>query len=194
MNNGLAKTGAEPFFTQEYAMANRISTNNYLRAAGRYLDLDVRTFSGSRGITSTRMRPWVSEMLMAAVIDDSSWFDSAYQRAIQAASDMGKENPEDSVKRSFQAYHPLRYVFQTMPSEAEYYKLLESLNADGRIQVQQTIRNINDYGSILGISPSEGKIKKAASPTTIRSNIMRDLDLPSARSLRDKALATASSL
>ena len=194
LNNGLAKTGAEPFFTQEYAMANRISTNNYLRAAGRYLDLDVRTFSGSRGITSTRMRPWVSEMLMAAVIDDSSWFDSAYQRAIQAASDMGKENPEDSVKRSFQAYHPLRYVFQTMPSEAEYYKLLESLNADGRIQVQQTIRNINDYGSILGISPSEGKIKKAASPTTIRSNIMRDLDLPSARSLRDKALATASSL
>ena len=191
LNNGLAKAGSEPMFEQEYAMASRISTNNYLRAAGRYMDLDVRTFSGAKGITSTRMRPWVSEMLMAAVVDDEMWFDKAWQRAVLEAEAMGKEDPIDSVKRSFQAYHPLRYVFQTMPTAAEYYELLDTMNADGQASVQQTIRNINEYGTILGITPSEGKLEKPKTATSFRSQITRDLDLPSSEAIKRQAFSTA---
>jgi len=191
LNNGLAKAGSEPMFEQEYAMASRISTNNYLRAAGRYMDLDVRTFSGAKGITSTRMRPWVSEMLMAAVVDDEMWFDKAWQRAVSEAEAMGKEDPIDSVKRSFQAYHPLRYVFQTMPTAAEYYELLDTMNADGQAAVQQTIRNINEYGTILGITPSEGKLDKPKTATSFRSQITRDLDLPSSEAIKRQAFSTA---
>ena len=191
LNNGLAKAGSEPMFEQEYAMASRISTNNYLRAAGRYMDLDVRTFSGAKGITSTRMRPWVSEMLMAAVVDDEMWFDKAWQRAVLEAEAMGKEDPIDSVKRSFQAYHPLRYVFQTMPTAAEYYELLDTMNADGQAAVQQTIRNINEYGTILGITPSEGKLEKPKTATSFRSQITKDLDLPSSEAIKRQAFSTA---
>jgi hypothetical protein len=175
LNNALAKTGSEPLFEQEYAMAQRIGTNNYLRAAGRYLDLDVRTFSGTRGITSTRMRPWVSDMLMAAVTDDQVWFDTSWRRAVEEAEAMGKTDPGDSVKRSFQAYHPLRYIYQTMPSELEYLQILDTIEEtsgiEGKMQVQQTIRNINDYGTLMGITPSEGKEEKAPSTNTMRQQV-----------------------
>ena len=178
LNNALAKTGSEPLFEQEYAMAQRIGTNNFLRAAGRYLDLDVRTFSGTRGITTTRMRPWVSDMLMASITDDQVWFDTSWRRAVEEAEAMGKTDPEDTVKRSYQAYHPLRYIYQTMPSELEYLQILDSIEEtsgiDGRMQVQQTIRNINDYGSLMGINPSEGKAERSPSPSTIKRQVFGD--------------------
>jgi hypothetical protein len=178
LNNALAKTGSEPLFEQEYAMAQRIGTNNFLRAAGRYLNLDVRTFSGTRGITTTRMRPWVSDMLMASITDDQVWFDTSWRRAVQEAEAMGKTDPEDSVKRSYQAYHPLRYIYQTMPTELEYLQILDSIEEtsgiEGRMQVQQTIRNINDYGSLMGITPSEGKAERSPSPSTMKRQVFGD--------------------
>jgi len=171
--------GGEPLFETEYAMAQRIGTNNFLRAAGRYLDLDVRTFSGTRGITTTRMRPWVSDMLMAAVVDDEQWFDESWRRAVEEAEAMGKTDPVDTVKRSFQAYHPLRYIYQTMPTELEYMDILNSIEEtsgiEGKIQVQQTIRNINDYGTLLGITPSEGKVDKAPTATSVKSRLRREV-------------------
>ena len=179
MNNAMAKMGGEPLFETEYAMAQRIGTNNFLRAAGRYLDLDVRTFSGTRGITTTRMRPWVSDMLMAAVVDDEQWFDESWRRAVEEAEAMGKTDPVDTVKRSFQAYHPLRYIYQTMPTELEYMDILNSIEEtsgiEGKIQVQQTIRNINDYGTLLGITPSEGKVDKAPTATSVKSRLRREV-------------------
>lgn len=178
VNNAMAKSGGDPLFEQEFAMAQRIGTNNYLRGTGRYLDLDVRTFSGAKGITPTRMRPHVSEMLMAAVVDDQHWFETAWSRAVEEAEAMGKEDPSDSVKRSFQAYHPLRYNYQTMPSQLEYMKILQTLEetngVDARMQVEQTIRNINEYGIQMGIKPSLGKAKKVPSERTIKQQVFGD--------------------
>jgi len=179
LNNAMAKMGGDPLFETEYAMAQRIGTNNFLRAAGRYLDMDVRTFSGTRGITTTRMRPWVSDMLMAAVVDDEQWFDESWRRAVEEAEAMGKTDPIDTVKRSFQAYHPLRYIYQTMPTELEYLGILNSIEEtsgiEGKIQVQQTIRNINDYGTLLGITPSEGKVERAPTKTSVKTKLRREL-------------------
>ena len=78
-----------------------------------------------------------------------------------------------------------------MPTAAEYYELLDTMNADGQAAVQQTIRNINEYGTILGITPSEGKLEKPKTATSFRSQITKDLDLPSSEAIKRQAFSTA---
>jgi hypothetical protein len=139
----------------------RINANNYLRAAGREIGLDVRKSGGSGGQDlSTRTRPHVSNMLFSALANDYDSFREAYEKAIASAVDDGKPDPADYVKRSFATYHPLRSVFRTPPSEAEYRGILSALNERGQQDVSQAIDLYNRYAALLGIKPFDGKKDK----------------------------------
>lgn len=164
INNAMSLDNAE-----SRAVA-RISVNNYLRAVGRTLDLDVRLGRGQR-VISNSVKPWVSEMLLAAYQNDMSGFAEAYRNAVTAAREAGNQDPADHVKRSYSGIHPLRVVYQTMPSEQEYRKILNALPANGREAVQEAIYRYNRFGERIGIKPSFGREEKA--PT---------LNLPSIRS------------
>lgn len=164
INNAMSLDNAE-----SRAVA-RISVNNYLRAVGRTLELDVRVGRGQR-VISNSVKPWVSEMLLAAYQNDMAGFAEAYRNAVTAAREAGNQDPADHVKRSYSGIHPLRVVYQTMPSEQEYRKILNALPANGREAVQEAIYRYNRFGERIGIKPSFGREEKA--PT---------LNLPSIRS------------
>jgi hypothetical protein len=54
----------------EARVSNRISVNNYLRVAGRELDLNVRTFGGmlQNQTTPNPIKPFVGQMVLAAIM------------------------------------------------------------------------------------------------------------------------------
>ena len=186
MNNALSLDNAEARVTA------RINVGNYLRAAGRELGLDVRTGRGMASATPTPIKPWVSEMVLAAYANDPAGFRAAYQRAVQAARDEKKPDPVDYVKRSFQSYHPLKSVFVTAPSEAEYRQILGALDDDGSQDVSEAVRLFNRYGATIGIPEFDGKEQKtkksAATRSANRSFSLDDLRRASALSLRPESL------
>lgn len=144
----------------ESRVTARINAQNYLRAAGRELNLDVRL--GRAGVASlpNSIKPHVGEMLLAALADDAGDFYEAYREAVQAARDEGKPDAIDHVKRSFTAYHPIKTVFRTTPSSREYSQILSVLSDDGRRDVSESVQLFNRYASRLGIREFEGRKEK----------------------------------
>lgn len=169
LNNSLGLNNAEARVTA------RINVQNYLRSAGRELEMDVRTGRGSKAVPNP-IKPWVSEMVLYAYANDAAGFERARRLAVEAAESEGKADPEETVRRSFSAYHPLRAVFQTSPSELDYRKLLGAMPEDGRADVSTAVNLFNAYGVRIGVTPFTGKSEKRASI----------LQRPSAESLRSQ--------
>jgi len=156
MNNLLGLDNAES------RVSERINVNNYLRAAGRQLQLDVRTYSGGYA-RPTPVTPHLTNMTIAAINDDREGFKRAYENALRVAMrTRGETRTEaaDYLKRNFQGRHPLRTVFRTPPSEAEYQKILATLNPAGRRAVEDAVRNYNKYAESLGIRPYLGRVPR----------------------------------
>lgn len=143
----------------DYWVNHRIGVQNYIRAAGRQLDLDVRPRSAMRG-TPSKTKAMVGQMMLYAIADDYQSFQKARRAAEEAAREDGKEDPKKSVLASFQSYHPLKMPFKTSPTEAEFQDILESLPDDAREGVRQAIDNINRYIERLGGRGYEGKKAK----------------------------------
>jgi len=142
---------------RETRVNRRTNANNWLRSSGRILDLEVRSFGGG-GYTPTPMTPQVTQMILAAMANDREEFREAYKKAIRAARKMGKDDPEDAVKRSFQGRHPLKSIFKTPPTPAELQKMYDVMGEGGAQDVQEAIRLYNAYGQVLGINPYHGKV------------------------------------
>lgn len=162
VNNVMGLDNAESRITA------RMNAQNYLRAGGRELGMDVRTFSGGGGAAHvTPMSPYISRMEMAAYGNNGVDFQIAYREAVSRAKDLGHDDPVDYVKRAFAARNPLRLVFQTPPSETEYRRLLNSLPEDGRNDVTEAVDHFNTFSQIIGARPFEGKresVQKLAAP------------------------------
>lgn len=152
-------TGME-LMQDEARIIQRINANNYIRTAGRGLGIEVRA-GGGYYATPTKMTPWVTQMYLAAIGNDAQEFRKSYMRALEAAREMGKADPQDSVKRSFQGRHPLKTIFKTSLSSGEYQKILSTLNDRGKRDVSQAVNLINRYGQTIGIDPYYGKQPKA---------------------------------
>lgn len=153
MNNLLGINNAESRVNE------RINVNNYLRAAGRTLQLDVRTFGGGYS-RPTPVTPHLTSMGIAAINDDKEGFKRSYENALRVAMrtrEETKTEAADYLKRSFQSRHPLRTVFRTPPSEDEYQNILGTLNPAGRRAVEDAVRNYNKYAQSLGIRPYLGR-------------------------------------
>jgi hypothetical protein len=142
----------------------RTNVNNILRSVGKQLRLDVRMFLGG-GALPNAMKPWVVEMVLASFANDGGAFMSAYQRALEAARAMGKEDPEKSVKSSFTMYHPLRYNYRTPPTEDEYQMILRAAEG-GKQAVIEAITLLNNFGESIGVKPYMGKKPESKGGTT----------------------------
>lgn len=144
----------------ETRVNRRTNSNNWLRSSGRILGLEVRTFGGS--FTPTQMTPHVTRMVLNAMANDRDGFRNAYRKALKAASDMGKMDPEKAVRMSYASRHPLKSVFKSPPTQEEYNDLLDVMRtampgSNGEKDVQEAIRLFNAFGESLGINPYHGR-------------------------------------
>jgi hypothetical protein len=155
VNNAFSLDNAESRVT------SRINVNNWLRAVGREMNLDVRVGRAAGAYAlPTEATPWISEMLLAAMANDQGDFLRAYSKAIAAARNEGKPDPADYVKRSYESRNPLRTVFTTPPSSAEYGQILMRLPDSGRQAVQSAMLLLAKYGSQIGAKDYFGKVEK----------------------------------
>ena len=142
----------------EARVSNRISVNNYLRVAGRELDLNVRTFGGmlQNQTTPNPIKPFVGQMVLAAYANDHDAFNKAWREAkAQAlqAQPAGKKDAGEAQKKvvsMFEAQNPLRIVFSSPPTEAEYQRLLQQLPDNGKQSVQEALRMFGHYSAQIG--------------------------------------------
>lgn len=165
--NGLTGGIDAPLFRDEASVTARINVNNYLRAAGRDLQMDVRK-QGQSSLPNAST-PWVTKMILAALANDPDAFQEAYVAALKAAESVeGVSDPFRYVKDRFQSRHPLRAVFQTTPSTQEVGQILNRLDETGRNAVTQAITLMNTYGARLGVPPYLGSTDGISSRNIVR--------------------------
>jgi hypothetical protein len=159
----------------ESRLAKRINVGNHLRVAGRMNDIEIRS---GRGMVTTAnpVKPHVVNMVLAAYANDARSFRESYQKALMAAKDHYPDSdPYEKVASAFESQHPLKSVFSTRPTTAEYQKMLLAMGDEGA-EVGTAIRNLNSYGSQVltkrggsGIKPFYG------TETTKRSTDYRSM-------------------
>lgn len=150
MNKMALDMGGSPIFQSEYEQTTKINALNYLRGAGRIAGLEVRQGSGD-GYTPTPMHPYLSAMVLAAYANNGSGFQEAYRSALEEAKREGEDDPESAVKRSFAAYAPLKYVFQSEPTSTQISRIMLSLSDKGREDVSSAIQSYDRYAALIGI-------------------------------------------
>ena len=171
MNHIAVGMGGEPIFQSEYEQTTRINALNYLRAGGRIAEVPIREGSGDN-YTPTPMHPYMSAMVLAAYSNNLSGFQDAYREAVEEAKREGEEDPEASVKRSFAAYHPLRYVFQAEPTQTQISRIMMSMSDKGRQDVASAISSYDRFASLLGIrtpDASKGVASRSKTKTSPRA-------------------------
>jgi hypothetical protein len=166
--------------TQENRVLKRVNAMNYLRTTGRSMNLDVRAGRSIGSALPTPTKPFIGQMVLAAYANSPGDFNEAYRKAIDSARNEGKPDPEDYVRRSFQAYHPLRLVFRTVPSEREFQQMLGNMGEDGSTAVSNAVRLYNAYGARIGVKPSTGKETKL---TEFKRPTMPSLSLDQIRAM-----------
>jgi hypothetical protein len=162
----------------ESRLAKRVNVGNQLRVAGRMNDMEIR---GGKGMATTAnpVKPHVVNMALAAYANDSMAFRQAYQKALQAAiKTFPDSDPYEKVASAFESQHPLKSIFATRPTTADYQKMLRSLG-DEASEVSAAIRNLNAYGAQVltkrggsGIKPFYGTEASSRS-TDYRSMLTR---------------------
>lgn len=187
INHALTTAGFQPLMEAEAKMVAKISVQNYLRAGGRSLSMDVRTGTfGAQGGIPNPAKPFVGQMVLASYANDPQGFAEANRKAVIArmkAEKVSYDEAKDYVKRAYQGMHPLTVVFQTKPTDAEFMRLVAGLPDHGKIAVMTALRNYGYYGKLLGIEPSIGR--REEKPKTIS----RMTQLPRLQDVRQQAMA-----
>jgi len=147
--------------TQDAAINSRINTGNYLRAAGREMNLPVRVSRGAAELPSPST-PYLQQMELAALVNNRELFRDAYRNAVDAArNDPTRKAPgaaEKYVAENFIERHPLKRIFRVAPTESEYRKLLGNMDDYGAGQVRASINSYNRYlTNWFGKKPYYGK-------------------------------------
>jgi len=161
--------------SQDYWVNHRIGVQNYIRGAGRTLNLDVRKRSNMRA-TPSKLKAYVGQMVLAAYAKDPMKFQDAKRYAKEAAREVDIKDAEKRILQAFMAYHPLKHSFKTAPTERDVQKIIttidESSGEDAGKAVRDAIRLYNSAIVRLGGNPYEGKKEKAASSTFRRRPYM----------------------
>lgn len=146
---------------QDAAINARINTSNYLRSAGRELDLPVRILSGA-SMVPTPITPYLQQMELGALVNNQELFRDAYRSAVKAAREDHPENPEKYVADNFAERHPLKKLFKGAVSESDYRKMLLEMGEHGAGQVRAAINSYNRYlTGFFNKKSYYGKIDKA---------------------------------
>lgn len=178
-NNLLGLDNAESRLTQ------RISAQNWMRAAGREIGLELRGAGGSSS-APTPMSVWTREMSLAAMANDRLGFLDAYRRALNAAREQVAEDPRippierekeaaTRVLASWKSRDPME-VFRFKPSPAQQAQLYAVMDEDGRTNTQEAIRRFENFTQLIAPNPMDRYItrqvtagQRAMSPNRMRS-------------------------
>lgn len=178
-NNLLGLDNAESRLTQ------RISAQNWMRAAGREIGLELRGAGGSSS-APTPMSVWTREMSLAAMANDRLGFLDAYRRALNAAREQVADDPRippierekeaaTRVLASWKSRDPME-VFRFKPSPAQQAQLYAVMDEDGRTNTQEAIRRFENFTQLIAPSPMDryltrqmGSAQRAMSPNRMRS-------------------------
>jgi hypothetical protein len=145
-----------PLFRDEASVTARINVNNFLRSAGRELQMDVLQGSSQAALPNPST-PWVTNMVLAALANDREAFQKAYIGAVKAAQEVpGVTDPAKYVAQRFAGRNPLKTIFRTDPNMQEVRQLLNAMPEEGRAATTQAMSLINAYGVRLGIAPYTG--------------------------------------
>lgn len=149
----------------EARVSNRISVHNYLRVAGRELNLDVRTFAGMMQNQSAPnpVKPFVGQMVLAAYANDHEAFTKAMKMARQQAIAQGLK-PDEAMKKvvaMYEAQNPVKLVFKSL-TELEYQRVLAQLPDNGKQSVNQALRLYAHYAAQIGANASLFNREKTA--------------------------------
>lgn len=144
----------------------RINSQNYLRVVGRELGMDVRTADGGT-FTPTSVSPYLTKMEQAAYGNSAGDFQEAYRGAIEAAREAGHDDPVAYIKSAFASRNPLKTIFTTSPSQADYARLLANMPGSGEQDVSQAVSLFNHYTSQIGGTPFFGKTEKVKAPSLV---------------------------
>jgi hypothetical protein len=103
-------------------------------------------------------------------------FNRAHRNALKAAKAMGKEDPEEFVKRSFGARHPFNRVFKTKPDEAEQARMFAAMPEKGVRDVRAGLASYERYMGMLGIGQKKsrrGNIVRGRKRPTTQGNVFK---------------------
>ena len=143
-----------PLVKEELAFVRRLSTENYLRVAGRLYNKEV-TMPGGTFIPNAT-RPYIGDMVYAAMLDNADDFWDAWRGAVEAAKAEGHPDPVEYVRTAFASRNPIRRVFKNMPLESDLRKMLASLPPQASEEVRNALRLYNKYQSLVGAKPTWG--------------------------------------
>ena len=142
-------TGAD---NAEARVTARISAQNWLRAAGREIGLELR---GGEGRSSpTPLSVQVREMQLAAYAGDRIGFLEAYRAAVEAARKEAPANAkpgeaEARVLASWKGRNPLTSTFRSKPTEMQVFQLLNAMDDSGRAAVQGALASYEQFTEMI---------------------------------------------
>jgi hypothetical protein len=138
---------------QEARIAQRTNVQQWLRAAGREIGLELRR-GGGGSAAPTPVSVWLREMQFAAYAGDRLAFLDSYRRAVDAAREEGKPNPEQTVVEGWRARDPLD-VFRQKPSDYDLVRLKSVMSENGRQAVDEALRLYQTFSDLIGMTPVE---------------------------------------
>jgi hypothetical protein len=135
----------------------RLNVNNYFRITGRELGLAVRPTSDGGDFATSPIKLQLGQMTLAAYANDNAEFKAAYLQALRVAKSEGKADPKKYVAEAFASHNPLRTVFTTPPTKAQYEQMLAVMSPDGRVAVGSAMLHFNHFLKQIGGREFEGK-------------------------------------
>ena len=142
-------TGAD---NAEARVTAKISAQNWLRAAGREIGLELK---GGEGRSSpTPLSVQVREMQLAAYAGDRIGFLEAYRAAVEAARREAPANAkpgeaEARVLASWRGRNPLTSTFRSKPTEMQVFQLLSAMDDSGRAAVQGALAAYDQFTEMI---------------------------------------------
>lgn len=142
-------TGAD---NAEARVTAKISAQNWLRAAGREIGLELK---GGEGRSSpTPLSVQVREMQLAAYAGDRIGFLEAYRAAVEAARREAPANAkpgeaEARVLASWRGRNPLTSTFRSKPTEMQVFQLLNAMDDSGRAAVQGALSSYDQFTEMI---------------------------------------------
>lgn len=138
----------------------RTNASNWLRAVGRTIGIEVKSSRGGFN-TPTPITPYITYMQLAAYANDPADFRQAWRDAVRVAREEEKDDPEGSIRRAFEARHPLLSIYRVRPSTAEYQRILRALPDTGRQDVSEAVNLFNRYAQSIGLKGFIGSVERA---------------------------------
>jgi len=155
---------------QESRMVQRTNSTAWLRSAAREVGGIELQRSGVAG-SPTPVTVWVREMQLAALANDRLDFQEAYQKALQAARNLGAPDPEKKVLESWRSRDPLE-VFKSKPTDYDMARMLLVMDDEGRRAVRESINLYKQYTEMIAPTQMETRMKQMMSqsrPPSIES-------------------------